>query len=48
MLVTEGKVMDLMFERVNTNEPVVLDASSRNEFIINLTVVLSAGGRVLS
>lgn len=35
---------DLLFGRANTNEPVVLDASSRKGFNINLTAVLSYKG----
>lgn len=46
MLMTQGKMTDLMFERANTNEPVVLDASSRMESIINLTAVLSHGDEI--
>lgn len=39
---------DLMLERANINEPVVLDASSRKELIISLTAVLSSGGHALT
>lgn len=39
---------DLMFERANTNETVVLDANYRKELIINLIAVLSHGGHVLT
>lgn len=48
ILMTKGKVTDLIFERAKTNEPVVLDASSRKELIINLTAVLSHGGHALT
>lgn len=44
---TEGKPAHLMFDRANTNEPVVLGASPRKEFSINLTAVLSHAGNVL-
>lgn len=48
ILMTEENVTDLMFERANTNETVVLDANSRKELIINLIAVLSHGGHVLT
>ena len=47
MFMTEGRLADLMFERANTNEPVVLHARPRKGFSINLTAVLSHGGHVL-